>query len=390
MTKIPTILQLIPELETGGAERGCVDMARAIRQAGGRAIVISAGGKMVRELEESGAQHLCWPSIKSKNPFKIMWNAAKLQVLLRRGKVDLIHARSRAPAWVGYFAASRTGVPFMTTFHSTYNFKSNVKRWYNSVMARGVRVIAISDFIRQHILANYHTHPENIRLIHRGVDIDAFSPAAVTPQRMAALRSNWGVAEGVPVILLPGRLTRWKGQAVLIEAMALLKDTNAVAVCVGSDQGRTDYTQSLRDQIKRLGLKGRVVLAGDCTDMPAACAAASIVASCSTEPEAFGRVIVEAQAMERPVVVSNLGAVAETAAGGWGMIVPPEDPAALAGALRQVLALTPEARATLGPTARAFVLANYTRAKMTAATLAVYEEILDIKFPGHAFAMKQH
>lgn len=376
------ILQLIPELETGGAERGCVDMAGAIVAAGGRALVISAGGKMVRELTESGAEHLCWPSIKSKNPFKIMWNAAKLQVLLRQRKIALVHARSRAPAWVGYLACRGAGVPFLTTFHSTYNFKSRLKLWYNSVMVRGLRVIAISNFIRQHILAHYAIKPENIRLIHRGVDVEAFNPAAVSVERVQALYQKWGVAADTPVILLPGRLTRWKGQAVLIEAMAQLADVPAVAVCVGSDQGRSDYTASLQAQIKQLGLQQRVILAGDCTDMPAACLAARVVLSCSTEPEAFGRVIVEAQAMGRPVIVSNLGAVAETVVGdetggGWGMVVPPADAVALAEALRQVLALPPAAYAEFGQAARAYVLARYTKARMTNATLNVYQEILN-------------
>lgn len=373
----PTILQLIPALETGGAERGTVDMAIAIKAAGGQPLVISAGGKLAAELDQAGIEHQVWPSIKSKNPFKIRTNAKKLEALLKERRVDLVHARSRAPAWSGYWAAKATGVPYMTTFHAAYNFGNKLKRWYNSVMAKGARVIAISSFIRQHIIDNYPTDPAVIRLIHRGIDVNKFDPLAVDSSRLAALRQAWNVPDGAPILLLAGRLTRWKGQRVLIEAMAYLKDLSVVAVCVGDDQGRTAYRQELETLIKELGLTDKVRLPGDCRDMPAANALASLVLSCSIEPEAFGRVIIEAQAMGKPVIVSQIGAVAETVeAGGCGWTVPPGNAGALAAAIRFALNLPPAEHQLLSHQARAFVVANYTKEQMAAKTLAVYNELL--------------
>lgn len=373
-----TILQLIPELETGGAERGCVDMAIAIQQAGGRALVISAGGPMVDQVTAAGATHYEWPSIKSKNPLHIWQNAQRLKKFLRAEKVNLVHARSRVPAWAGYLACKAVGVPFMTTFHSTYNFSNPLKRWYNSVMARGQRVIAISDFIRRHIEAHYpECPPEHIRLIHRGIDVERFDVTQIGPERLIALTSQWGVAPDTKIILLPGRLTRWKGQMTLIEAMLHLNAPNTVAVLVGSDQGRTAYREKLVDAINTHGLAGKVLLPGECNDMPAAYALADVVVSASAEPEAFGRVIVEAQAIGKPVVVTDLGAVAETAgATGFGWIVPPSNSRAMATALRDALAIGQNERTARAAIARDYILGHYTRAKMCAATVAVYNELL--------------
>ncbi len=373
-----TVLQLIPELDTGGAERGCVDVAHAIHRAEGRAIVISAGGQMVRELEEGRGKHLLWSTIKSKNPLFIIWNGLKLYVLVKRHNINVVHVRSRAPAWSGLIGARLAGVPFVTTFHSTYNFNSGIKRLYNSVMARGDRVIAISDFIRRHILANYTTPAENICLIHRGVDIERYDPAQVSAARIDAVRAGWGVRPGQRVVLLPGRLTRWKGQSLLIDALPLMKDPNVVVVCAGSDQGRSDYRKTLQEQARQHDVHNRVLLPGDCTDMPAAYAAADVVVSASIEPEAFGRVIVEAQAMGKPVVVTDLGAVAETAgATGFGWIIPPNNPVALAKALNDALALPAGERAQRAAIARDYIAGHYTKARMCAATLAVYKELLE-------------
>lgn len=373
----PVILQLIPELETGGAERGTVDMAIAIQQAGGRPIVASAGGKLAHELDEAGITHLEWPQLKSKNPLKIMQNARRLEKLIKDEGVNLVHARSRAPAWSGWRAARAAGVPFMTTFHAAYNYKGRLKHWYNSVMARGARVIAISGFIRDHILANYGTDRDIIRLVHRGIDMQKFSQLAVSAERIEALRIQWGVPADASIVLLPGRLTRWKGQMVLVEAMAQLTDLNAVAVCIGSDQGRHAYTALLQKLIAKLGLEGKVFLPGDCTDMPAAYALASVVVSASIEPEAFGRVIIEAQAMGKPVVASDVGAVAETVRlGNCGWVVPPSDPAALAATLRHALTLPPAGYQRLSFAARDFAAATYTKELMATKTLTVYNELL--------------
>lgn len=372
----PVILQVIPSLVTGGAERGCVDVAAAIRRAGGTALVASSGGPMTRELERGGARHILLP-LASKNPLTIRRNAARLAELIRSEGVDIVHARSRAPAWSAYWAARRTGIPFVTTFHAPYGFRSGLKRWYNSVMARGDRVIAVSRFVAEHVAANYGVGDDRLRLIHRGVDTAILSPDRVTQSRMIQLARSWRIPEDRRVIMLPGRLTRWKGQGVLIEAIAKLGRKDVLALLVGADQGRSDYRRELEARVRALGLEAQVALVGHCNDMAAAYMLADVVVSASTEPEAFGRVIVEAQAMGRPVIVTAIGAVKETVKDGQtGLVVPPGDADALAAALETTLALDPVQRTAVGLDAMEFARAHFTRERMCAATLAVYAELL--------------
>ncbi|WP_162937566.1 glycosyltransferase family 4 protein [Indioceanicola profundi] len=372
----PTILQVIPTLVTGGAERGCVDIAAAIQRAGGRALVVSAGGPMARELERSGARHITMP-VDSKNPLTLRRNARRLAALIREERVELIHARSRAPAWSCHWAAEETRIPFVTTFHAPYNFKGRWKKLYNSVMAKGDRVIAVSAFVAEHVAANYGVGPDRLRLIHRGVDVQYLSPEYVSQSRIAKLVADWRLPEDCRFILLPGRLTRWKGQGVLIEAMAKLGRTDVVALLAGDDQGRADYRRELEQKVQALGLEGRVRVVGHCADMPAAYMLAEAVVSASTEPEAFGRVIAEAQAMGRPVIVSDLGAVKETVKDGeTGLVVPPGDPDSLAQAIAAVLDLDPSQRQTVGLDGMAHVRQHFTKDRMCRDTLAVYAELL--------------
>lgn len=372
----PVVLQVLPALATGGAERGAIDVAIALKEAGGRPLVASEGGPMVRELDRAGIPHLTLP-LATKNPLRIRRNARTLEVLIRSHGVDIVHARSRAPAWSAHLAARAAGVPFMTTFHAPYNFSNRLKRWYNSVMARGDRVIAISAFIRDHILANYAVDPAAIRVIHRGIDTEVFAPDAVAPARMIQLARQWRLPDDRPVILLPGRLTRWKGQSVLIDALARLDRRDVCCLLVGSDQGRTGYRQELEQQIRERGLDGVVFMTDHCADMAAAYLLSTVVVSASQEPEAFGRVIVEAQAMGKPVIVTGIGAWRETVCDGeTAWVVPPADPDALAQALAQALAMSEADRAALGAHARAFVADRYTKDRMCADTLAVYAELM--------------
>jgi glycosyltransferase involved in cell wall biosynthesis len=372
----PVVLQVLPALVTGGAERGAIDVAAALHQAGGTPLVASAGGPMARELERWRIPHFTLP-LDSKNPLVMLRNVDRLSRIIREHDVDIVHTRSRAPAWSALGAARRTGVPFMTTFHAPYNFSGKLKRFYNSVMARGDRVIAISEFIRDHILTNYEIDPARIRVIHRGIDINNFSPDHVSPERVIQLAKAWRLPDDHQVIMLPGRLTRWKGQTVLIDALAKLGRRDVLCLMVGSDQGRTGYRQELEEQTKRLGLESVVRLVDHCNDMPAAYMLADVVVSASSDPEAFGRVIVEAQAMGRPVIVTNHGAVRETViAGETAWAVPPNDADALAEALADALSLDAGQRAILGERAMAYVNARFTRDRMCADTLAVYGELL--------------
>lgn len=371
----PTVLQVIPALETGGAERGCVDVALALADAGAVPLVASQGGGLVRELDRAGVRHITLP-LASKNPLTIRRNAGILERIIVENRVDVVHARSRAPAWSAWLACGRTGARYMTTFHAPYNFSGGLKKWYNSVMARGERVVAISDFIRRHVEENYAVDPERIRLIHRCYDPQIFAPDRVSAARMAQLAAKWRLPDDKPIVMLPGRLTRWKGQTVLIEAMARMTRRDAYCVLVGSDQGRRGFSQELVAQARRLGLEGRVHLAGHCSDMAAAYMLASVVVSASRQPEAFGRVIAEAQAMGKPVIVSDVGAVAETVWNGrTGWVTPADDPDALAAALDAALNLSPEQSEVMGLQAQAFVAERFTKERMCADTLSVYAEL---------------
>ena len=370
------VLQVLPSLVTGGVERGTVEITRAIAKAGGIALVASAGGRMAAAVQRAGGRHVTLP-LDSKNPLTIRRNAALLADVIRTERVAIVHARSRAPAWSAWLACRRTGAHFVTTYHGAYGEDLPFKRHYNAVMAKGERVIVASRFIAELTVARHGTDPACIRLIPRGVDPAAFNPDAVSGDRIARLERAWRVPEGAPVVLLPARLTRWKGQAVLIEALARLARHDVCCVLVGSDQGRRRYAAQLIRQAEALGVADRLRLAGECDDMPAALMLADVVVHASTEPEAFGRVVIEAQAMRRPVIASDLGGPVETVEHGvTGWRVPPGDAGALVAAIEQVLALPAAARADLGIRARAAVQRGYTVAAMQAATLAVYDELL--------------
>lgn len=371
----PALLQVLPALRSGGVERGTLEIAEAQIAAGFRAIVASAGGEMVPALEALGAKHITLP-LTAKSPWAIWRNAAALAALARAEGVVLIHARSRAPAWSALIAAGRFGLPFVTTYHGAYNEGFPGKRLYNSVMSRGDRVIAISHFIADLIRARHGVAEAKLRVIPRGVDPRRFDPVLVGAERLDKLRTAWGLPEGRPIIMLPARVTRWKGQMVLLEAMARLPG-DSLALLVGDAEERPTFKAELLARIESLGLQDRVRLVGHANDMPAALMLANVVIHASTDAEAFGRTVIEAQAMARPVIASDLGAPRETVAEGiTGWRIPPGDAAALADAIGKALALPPSESAALGARARAAVLSGYTTEAMQAATMAVYRELL--------------
>lgn len=375
-----TVLQVLPALVTGGVERATIDVAAAIIAAGGRAVVASAGGPMVHELTRVGATHVELP-LAAKRPWTMWANVGRLEKLIRAEGVDIIHARSRAPAWSAWLAARRAGRPFVTTFHGTYNFRSRLKRWYNSIMTRGDLVIANSTFIGRHIVEHYAIDPRRIRVIPRGIDLAVFDPAAVTQERVIALTRSWRLPDGVPLIMLPGRLTRWKGHLVLIAAMDILArefGRQFHCVLVGHEGGAAAYRAEIEKRVGELGLGGMVRLVGDCRDMPAAYRLADVVVSASTDPEAFGRVAAEASAMGRPVIATDHGGARETVVhGDTGWLVPPGDPMALARAIDEAIALRPDDRAHIARRGRAYISTHFSKAGMTDATLEVYAELLN-------------
>lgn len=384
MSELPpdfTLLQVVPRLETGGAEQTTLDVAAAVRAAGGRALVASMGGRMETALLASGAE-LERMTVHSKNPLMILGNALRLARLIRRRKVSLVHVRSRAPAFSAVLAARLTGAPVIATYHGVYNARSGLKRWYNGVMTRGEVVIANSEFTRRHVIAQHDVEPDKVVAIPRGVDIARFDAAAVSAERKAALADDWslGADDHRVKVLLAGRLTRWKGQTLAIEAAAALKTrgvTDFLMIFAGDAQGRSSYLAELEGAIRDHGLEDNARIVGHCADMPAAYALCDLAIAPSLDPEAFGRTAVEPQAMGAPVIAADHGATRETVVPGeTGWLVKPGDAEAWADALQTAIALGPEGRARMGAAAAERARRLYSVQAMCAATLAVYAQVL--------------
>ncbi|AGK56581.1 group 1 glycosyl transferase [Hyphomicrobium denitrificans 1NES1] len=383
--KRPTILQIIPELDTGGAELSAIEIASAVVRAGGRAIVLSEGGRMADRLAAVGGEFIAFPAA-TKSPLKLLANAAAIERIARKENVDLIHARSRAPAWSALIAARRAKLPFVTTYHGIYNERGRAKRLYNSVMARGDIVIANSRYTADIVKKRYATPEGRIRVIYRGVDLEAFDPAIVSPERIEKLRDRWNVKNHQRIVLHAARLTKWKGQGDVIAAAARIRDKvhDCVFILAGDAQGRDDYRDTLSKQIASAGLEDIVRLVGHVDDMPAAFAAAHTAIVASIEPEAFGRAAAEAQAMACPVISTNIGAPPETvlapprvaAKDRTGWLVPPGDIAAYETVLLEALSLDDLARAEIGAHARKHVTEKFSTSEMQRQTLAVYDKLL--------------
>lgn len=368
------MLQVLPRLEQGGVERGTVEVAGALVQAGWRAVVASSGGRMVGDILRAGAEHVELP-LATKNPAGILLNVRRLASLIEARNIDIVHARSRAPAWSAMLAAHRTKRHFVTTFHNAYGAESWAKRRYNSVMARGDRVIAISRFVAAHAAEIYGVGDDRLRVIDRGVDLENFNPDRVNAARIVRLAQAWQLPDGAPVVMLPGRLTSWKGHEVLIEALSWLGRRDVVCVFLGSGSDR--YRKTLEGRIAAFDLGGVCKFVDHCADMPAAYMLADVVVSASTRPEGFGRVIAEALAMGRPVVATEHGGANEIVEDGdTGWLVPPDDAKAMARALHAALSLDARERASLAARAIASVAGRFSRDAMTRKTIAVYEEIL--------------
>ena len=383
----PTILQIIPRLDTGGAELSAIEITEAIVRGGGRAMVATEGGRLADRITASGGTLVPFPA-STKNPLRMIANAAKLSRLVAEQSIDVLHARSRAPAWSALITARRSKIPFVTTYHGAYGEKSAFKRLYNSVMVRADRVIANSGFTRDLILDRYGTDPSRVTVIHRGVDLAAFDPAKIAPARLDDLRRQWGIPDQRPVILQAARLTGWKGQRITIEAVARLQTQGRLGpialVLAGDAQGRDGYADDLRRLAQAQGLDGIVYFVGHVSDMVAAFRLAQVTVIASIEAEAFGRTATEAQAMGCPVIATDIGAPRETvipfAAGAentaTGWLVPPADPESLAARLADALNLSPAMRDQMGARARRNVEARFTLDAMKLATLAVYDSLL--------------
>jgi len=361
------VLQILPDLNAGGVERTVLETVEVLVANGHGAHVLSNGGRLVPELQAMGGVHHT-AAIGSKNIFTVPWRIAGVRRLIAEHKIDIVHARSRAPAWPAMFAARAEKVPFVTTYHGIYNAKSALKRGYNSVMAKGDIVIANSNFTCEHIIREHGTDPHKVVVIPRGVDMAIFDPDRITPMNALMRRIVWGVPGEAPLILLPGRLTRWKGQTVAIDALSYLP-SHTHLVLLGDPQGRDDYVSELKAQAKRLDLTDRVHIPGHDSDVVSAYKAADIVICPSTDPEAFGRTAAEAQAMGRPVVAANHGGAVEVVENGvTGWRTPPGDAKALANAIERTHDLTGL------DGARARIAAKYSKTALQSSLLQVYSD----------------
>ena len=379
-----TVLQIVPSLDAGGAERTTVDIANALTKDGWTALVASRGGRLAHELRGNGGE-LIRMDAASKKVRTILANVGRFTQLIRERNIVLVHARSRAPAWSALMAARRMRIPFVTTYHGMYQAKNPLKRWYNSVMARGDIVIANSQWTAEHIRNNYPSRAKNVVVIPRGIDLGYFNPENVAPERVAKLRAQWHVRQGERVILLPGRLSRWKGHLVFLAALDALQRSNRLpdrvrAVIAGDAQGRDPYVAELDRAIKRYDLHGTAEIVQHVEDMAAAYCAADIVVSASTEPEAFGRVPPEASAMGRAVIATDHGGARETVLQGEsGLLILPRNITSLADGLANMLSRPQEELDRMGAAGRAHIARNYTVEKMCAETLSVYRLLLQPK-----------
>jgi len=367
----PRILQVLPSLESGGVEKASVDMVLGIKKAypDMETFVASSGGVLVDKIFLLGGSHVEIP-LERKTPWSLVRNAFSLKQLIKEHNIQLVHARSRAPAWSALWAARQSKIPFITTYHGIYNSSNSVKAFYNSIMARGDQVIAISEYVAAHIKQRYPHLSSHVAVIHEGIDATYFDPAEISVEATNSLQAKWGIPEGRKVILLPGRLTRWKGQKVLIQALQQMDTSNLFAVILGDDQGRESYSLELKNQAVGLPVK----FIKEYHDMPTVYALADVVLSCSTDPEAFGRVTAEALSMGRPYIGTNLGATPEMCIHGkTGFLVPPENSETLAAMISYVLSLPEEKQISLSANARQHICQNFSLDQMVGRTLALYK-----------------
>ena len=385
MTTKIKVLQVIPELGYGGAETGCYDIAHYLAEKDCSSFIATSGGSLLKFIQKDKVKIFRLP-VNTKNPLLIILNTIILTILILVNKINIVHARSRAPAWSCYLACMITRRNFITTFHGTYNFKSNLKKFYNSVMLRSKLTIAGSNFIFNHINYNYNEYLNNkkkLRVIFRGINTDYYNQKNISILKQEKLKEEWKIDQSKFIILMPGRLTTWKGQEKFIEALNILIEdyniSNFQAVILGSDQGRKVYKKKLNDLMQRYRLNKKIKFIEHCKEMPLAYSVADAVVSASIEPEAFGRVSVEAQAMGKVIVASDLGGSKETILKGkTGFLYKHDDPRELAKTLNAVIELEQGALNSIGNEGRKNVLKKFDVEAMCDSTLREYKKLLNI------------
>ena len=383
MTTKINVLQVIPKLGYGGAETGCYDIAHFLPENDCGSFIATSGGELLKFVKKDKVKIFKLP-VHTKNPILIIFNTLMLSIYIIFFKINIIHARSRAPAWSCYFASLLTGRVFVTTFHGTYNFKSKLKKFYNSVMLKAKLTIAGSNFIFSHINENYSEYlskEKKLRVIFRGINVDYYNPKNISMLKQEKLKREWNLSSNKFTILLPGRLTYWKGQEKFIESLNILTEdynfTNFQAIILGSDQGRKVYAKKLVNLVERYNLNKKIKFIHHCNEMPLAYSLADVVVSASTEPEAFGRVSVEAQSMGKPIVASNIGGSKETVINKkTGFLYKHDDPRELAKSLNTVIQLTQDELKSIGNEGRKNITKKFDVETMCQTNLKEYKRLI--------------
>ncbi|MDC6468997.1 glycosyltransferase family 4 protein [Candidatus Pelagibacter sp.] len=378
------ILQVIPKLGYGGAETGCYDLAHYLPENNCSSFIVTSGGELLKFIDRKKVKLIRLP-VQSKNPFLMLFNSIALIFIILFYNISIVHARSRAPAWSCLIATKITRRKFVTTFHGTYNFKNSAKKFYNSVMVRSNLVIAGSNFIFSHIKQNYSKYlnfRKKFLVIFRGINVDYFDSSTTLEAEESDLLSSWGVARDKKLILMPGRLTAWKGHEVFIEALNLVNQELGhpffYAVILGSDQGRDIYTKKIKRLAEQYRLMPQLKFVEHCKNMPLAYKVSNLVVSASIEPEAFGRVAIEAQSMEKPIIASDIGGSNETITNNVsGFLFESNNPESLSKKIIEVLNLDESRLKLIGIEGRKNIIKKFNVEKMCFSTYSEYKKLLN-------------
>ena len=375
-----TVAQILPTIENGGVEWGVLDLSKFSLSCDNLdIIVISAGGSMLKQFQRHKIRHIYLP-VHSKNPIRIILNIFSIVKIIKKYNIDICHARSRAPAWSTYFACKKASCKFVTTFHGSYSFKgflssnSFLKRKYNSIMVRSGLIIAVSNFIKSHIIKEYLVPESKVKVIHRGSDVEYFNKDNVNKERIVKIIEKLQLTDDKSVILLPGRFTSWKGHDLLLDALSMIKSEDFICLMVG--KSNESYINNLEKKIGESGLSGKVKILSHVSDMPALYMISSVVLSTSTRPEAFGRIATEAGAMEKIIVATNLGGSKETIVDlETGFLCDHQSSSDLSKKILHVLSLDLEKRKEIGVKARHRVKKYFSSEKMISDTIEIYRNL---------------
>ena len=378
------VLQVIPRLGYGGAETGCYDLAHYLPENNCSSFIVTSGGELIKFIDKRKVKLIRLP-VHSKNPLLMFLNSIILIFIILIYNISIVHARSRAPAWSCLFATKITGRKFVTTFHGTYNFRSSIKKFYNSIMLKSDLVIAGSNFIFSHIKENYSkylSHNKKFLVIFRGINTEYFDPTTTLEHDENKLLKNWGLNRGKKIVLMPGRLTSWKGQELFIESINLVnKELGYEAfygIILGSEQGRKVYKKKLERLVEQYRLNNQVKFIENCKNMPLAYKVSDIVVSASIEPEAFGRVAVEAQCMKKPIIASNIGGSNETIVkDNTGIFFESGNPQSLSSKIIEILQLDETTLKSMGNEGRKNVIKKFNIEKMCSTTLTEYKKLIN-------------